>query len=366
MYKPESNLNNILSKRVIKIRKHLLQWSQSNPRDLPWKHTKDPYRIWVSEIILQQTRVAQGIAYYHQFLQAFPSIGHLAQADIDQVMKVWEGLGYYRRAKHMHDTAKHLVREKHGVFPRTYTELLALKGVGPYTAAAIASFAYDLSHPVIDGNVSRVVSRLFAVTEPVDSGKGKKLISGFVNHLIDPDSPSAFNQAIMDFGSAICIPGRPQCNRCPVSSCCEGRKADLEHQLPKKRSAVPKRNRYFYYLKIHKNEHVFIRKRRDNDIWQNLYEFYLLEYDVDVPLNHFLNRVNLNITVRAGSEVFVQDLTHQRIHARFAEVDLIGTGNQLAAEGYIPVNQKKLRTFAFPKVIDCYLRDKALNLNPSF
>lgn len=343
-----------------------MDWSAQNPRNLPWTKTNDPYKIWVSEIILQQTRVDQGIDYYHRFLENFPNIKSLAESDLDQVMKAWEGLGYYRRAAHMHETANYLMREYHGKFPSTHAEILGLKGIGPYTAAAISSFAFHLPYPVMDGNVMRVISRLFCVDLPVDSSEGKGQLMRLAEQLLDPQVPGQFNQAIMDFGAMICRPRNPDCTNCPLAIHCLAKQSDSVNDYPIKRKPKQKRKRFFFYLKINNGTQTYIRRRNKADIWQNLYEFYLFEGHERHSWKDVLRSTNLEIDVATYSETYTQTLSHQKITARFAEARLHSSEGPLFEQGFIKVNQKKLRTFAYPRIIDCYLGDKALNLNSSF
>jgi A/G-specific adenine glycosylase len=350
---------------IAMIRRGLLEWSAQNPRNLPWKKIEEPYEIWVSEIILQQTRVDQGTEYYFRFLETFPSIKALAEADLDQVMKAWEGLGYYRRAFHMHETAKYLMSEHEGKFPQTHDEIIRLKGIGPYTAAAISSFAFHLPYPVLDGNVMRVISRLFCVDLPVDSSEGRSHLMQRAEQLLDHDKPGQFNQAIMDFGAMICRPRSPDCKNCPLSTYCLANQNDTVNNFPVKRKSKQKKERYFFYLKINKGNQTYIRRRSKADIWQNLYEFYLVEGRGKQSWKDVLHSTNLKIDVVTYSDIYTQALSHQKITARFAEATLHSAEELLLEQGFIKVNQKKLRTFAYPKIIDCYLGDKALNLNSS-
>ncbi|NND07546.1 MAG: A/G-specific adenine glycosylase [Saprospiraceae bacterium] len=348
------------------IRSGILTWAQQHPRDLPWKDTSDPYRIWVSEIILQQTRVQQGTPYYHRFIETFPNVFKLASASIDDLYKVWEGLGYYRRARHMHEAAQRIVNEFEGNFPTSYDEILSLKGVGPYAAAAIGSFAFGLPHPVIDGNVQRVMARLYGIHAETDSTAGKKEVEKVVSGVFDKNDPATFNQAIMDFGALHCKPQNPSCADCPLSGSCYAWKNQIVHQLPRKKTKKPRKERFFYYLVFRNETDIWIRKREANDVWQHLYEFYLVEHSEPKPWSEILNLLPPEIEVLHTSEAYRQLLTHQQIHASFSEVYLPTDYELRNVQDMMRINQEKLENFAFPKVIDCYLRDNSVTLNLAF
>lgn len=255
----------------------LIKWYLENKRDLPWRHTKDPYIIWVSEIILQQTRVIQGIDYFHRFVHAFPDIESLANADEDAVLKLWQGLGYYSRARNMHASAKQIMDLHGGIFPESHSEILKLKGIGTYTAAAIASFAFDQSFPVLDGNVFRFLARYFNIDIPINSPEGKKIFYETVSNCIDKQNPALFNQAIMEFGALQCKPVSPDCSICPLNQSCLARKKNTVDLLPVKiKNKVPK-IRHFNYLLIQQGSFIYLKQRTDKDIWKNLYDFPLIE-----------------------------------------------------------------------------------------
>lgn len=255
----------------------LLVWYQENKRCLPWRKTKDPYKIWISEIILQQTRVVQGYAYYCKFIERFPDVFTLAEADEDEVMKYWQGLGYYSRARNLHEAAQVVVHN--GQFPTTYEEVRKMKGVGDYTAAAICSFAYDLPYAVVDGNVYRVLSRWMGIEVPIDSTKGKKMFAELAQELIDKKHPALYNQAIMDFGAIQCTPSSPNCLFCPFSDSCVALQKRKVEVLPIKVKKIRMTERFFHYFFIRVGAMTFINKRGKGDIWQNLYEIPLLETD---------------------------------------------------------------------------------------
>ena len=341
----------------------ILTWSAQNPRVLPWKNTKDPYKIWISEIILQQTRVEQGAPYYDRFIKAFPSVWDLASADFDDVLKLWEGLGYYRRAKHLHETAKVITTDYAGIFPNTYNQIKALKGIGPYTAAAVSSFAFDLPHAVIDGNVMRVVARLFNIRESIDSRDGKRNIEKHTKLIFAPDKAAAFNQAIMDFGAMQCVPANPTCDRCVLKTMCGAFQRQLVSQIPGKKLKRTKKKRYFYYVILNRGKDVWLRKRAKQDIWQHLYEFHLIERDKPTVWSDLEQSIDLKTEIVSISDIYQQTLTHQKIYATFVEVNYSGPPEVLLQQGFQLSSRKQIRKFTFPKIIDCYLLDKSVNLN---
>jgi A/G-specific adenine glycosylase len=348
--------------------KNLLLWnSRENYRSMPWKGEKDPYKIWLSEIILQQTRVEQGLDYYNRFIKTFPTVHLLAKAPQQAVFKLWEGLGYYTRCKNLLAAASYISKELKGVFPGTYEEIIQLKGVGPYTAAAIASFAFNQPYAVVDGNVYRVLSRFFGITTPVDSTAGKKEFALLAQQLLHKKQPGVYNQALMDFGATICKPAQPACGTCPLSKRCLAFSADIMGELPVKTKKIIKKNRWLYYLLIHYNNKVYVRKRGAGDIWENLYEFVLIENGGPltdgqlVKKDVFVNAVGAGAyTIRHVSPLYKQQLTHQTIQGRFISVGLT-TPPQLP--GYEPVTEKNMLKLAFPKFITHYLTDKKLTLN---
>ncbi|MGL5635915.1 MAG: A/G-specific adenine glycosylase, partial [Bacteroidales bacterium] len=248
----------------------IIDWYLANKRDLPWRNTTNPYFIWLSEIILQQTRVSQGMDYYLRFIDKYPTVIDLANAEEDEILRLWQGLGYYSRARNIHATAKYIRDFCAGVFPDTYKEVLALKGVGPYTAAAICSFAYRLPHAAVDGNVYRVIARLFALTEPIDSTDGKKLFAAYADELLDKDRPDLFNQAMMEFGAMQCVPQSPHCDVCPLQDNCLAYARDLVKDLPVKSSKTKVRPRYLHFFDFGSPDSVYLEKRGVTDIWRGL------------------------------------------------------------------------------------------------
>lgn len=340
----------------------LLDWhTTQNKREMPWKNEKDPYKIWISEVILQQTRVQQGEAYYNRFMEAFPTVGHLAAAPYTKVFKLWEGLGYYNRCKNLIATARHIVNELEGKFPATFDELLSLKGVGNYTASAIASFAYNLPHAVLDGNVFRVLSRFFGISLAIDNNAGRKVYSSLADELLSKKRSAIYNQAIMDFGATVCKPQFPLCESCPFKTKCFAFTAGVVNDLPVKEKISVRRQRWFNYLQIECDKKVYIRKRIENDIWQNLNEFVLIEtthpistlaLEASEAFKKIFNSTGYAFT--CTSKVYTQHLTHQTITGQFLRIK---TEEKLSMPGYqlIPIN--RLNLLPFPKFISSYLKD---------
>ena len=299
-----------------------------NKRDLPWRNTSDPYMIWLSEIILQQTRVSQGLPYFLNFMDEFPTVFDLAKADETKVLRLWQGLGYYSRARNLHACARAIVEKYGGKFPNTYQELLQLKGVGKYTAAAIASFAFHEAVPVIDGNVYRVLSRIFGISDDIASGQGQKVFAQLAEELIDRDDPHNYNQAIMEFGAIHCTPGAPACDSCIFSENCHANKHSLQQNLPVKTKKVKVRSRFFHYLVIQYEDKILLRQRQANDIWKGLYDFYLMEEAQPLDIEQLLSEKSVDWLSRQRyilehiSNQYKHVLTHQRIFARFFYIKL--------------------------------------------
>ena len=302
----------------------LIEWYHEHKRDLPWRNTNDPYLIWISEIILQQTRVAQGYAYYQRFIERFPNLESLAAAEENEVLKYWQGLGYYSRARNLHQAAISV----NGVFPVKYEDILKLKGVGTYTAAAICSFAYNQPHAVVDGNVYRVLSRFFGVNEPIDSGKGKKIFASLAHDLLDKVQPALYNQAIMDFGALQCTPLSPDCTVCPFKNRCFAFNHNMVSSLPIKQNKTKTSERFFYYLLIRDNGNIYLNKRTENDIWKNLYELPLIESNTALAVDDFIRKQEFASIFKENSVVNVRllnktkhVLSHRIIYADFYELD---------------------------------------------
>lgn len=310
----------------MKFSKTLTLWYSINKRDLPWRQTSHPYYIWLSEIILQQTQVKQGLPYYEAFLREFPSVFDLAQAEEEEVLKLWQGLGYYSRARNLHATAKYVVNELQGVFPNNYKELLKLKGVGDYTASAIASICFNENAAVVDGNVYRVLSRYFGINTPINSSKGAKEFKLLAQELIDKKQPAEFNQAIMEFGAIQCKPKNPNCNVCPFKDSCVALQKDEVLDLPVKIKSAKAKKKYFNFLVfITEDQKTVIEKREGKGIWQNLYQFPLIETDKALEYNKFLTLVEDYSLVKDmpfelllyNKDTVVHKLSHQHLHTKF-------------------------------------------------
>ena len=343
----------------------LLKWNnEENKRQMPWKGEKDPYKIWLSEIILQQTRVEQGLNYYHDFINTFPDINKLARAPEQKVFKLWEGLGYYTRCKNLIETARYISQEKKGKFPNSYDEIKKLRGVGQYTASAIASFAFNLPYAVVDGNVFRVLARVFGKDIPVDSTKGKKYFTVLANELLDKKQPGIYNQAIMDFGAVICKP-IPLCNKCVFKKDCVAFLNNKIYELPVKEKKIKIRKRWFYYLILEYKNETLIHQRTERDIWQQLYEFPLIESEkeinrkkilIEATTRGFLKKNNYELV--AVSSLFKQQLSHQLIAGQFIKIEL-KRKYQLKGNWFW-IQKNKLKKYAFPQFINQYLKERSV------
>jgi A/G-specific adenine glycosylase len=340
-------------------------WYLQNKRDLPWRNTRDAYLIWLSEIILQQTRVDQGMAYYLKFAKAFPTVGHLAKADSEKVMKLWQGLGYYSRARNLHAAAKMVNTDFKGKFPSEFNEILTLKGVGEYTAAAVASFAFGKAHAVVDGNVYRVLSRVFGIETPIDSTTGKKEFLVLANELLDKKDPGTHNQAIMEFGAMQCKPVNPDCPSCPMNSHCYAFAKKRVAELPVKAKKTKVRDRFFNYIVLKTKEETVINKRTDKDIWTGLYDFPLLETSAEVNEPDFIDSPEwkkligkTRHTILSVSPQYKHILSHQKIYARFWEVECAGDLKKVSPVNSIIIKQKDIKKYAVPRLIENYLKGK--------
>ena len=305
--------------------KKVVEWYRLNQRSLPWRETKDPFRIWLSEIILQQTRVNQGLPYYEKFIEAFPSVDKLAAASEQKVLRLWQGLGYYTRARNLHKCAKMIVNSYGGSFPASYNELLLLPGIGAYTAAAIASISFNESVAVVDGNVYRVLSRVFGISTEINSPKGKKEFFELANQLIDKKNPAMFNQAVMEFGALFCKPVKPSCESCTFKASCFAYNNNLVASLPVKKKNKPARRRYFYYFVIQSGKSLLMSKRGKKDIWEGLYDFYLLEKTRPTKLANLVEEDAFLRKLKPVEEIevtknFKHLLSHQTILASFIRI----------------------------------------------
>ncbi len=354
------------SKKETYFTRHLLEWNtQENKRKMPWKGEKDPYKIWLSEIILQQTRVEQGFAYYDRFIKNYPSINKLAAAPETTVFKLWEGLGYYSRCKNLIATAKFISYELKGKFPDKYEDILKLKGIGPYTAAAIASFAYNLPHAVVDGNVMRVLARYFEIGTPIDSAEGKKYFSQLANKLLDKKAPASYNQAIMDLGATVCKPLQPLCSTCFLQAECTAFKKNAVNKYPVKEGKLIKKHRWFYYIIAEYKDSFFIRKRIQKDIWQNLHEFILIENDKAVGPEKLLvspafdKIAGKKYTLVHISRNYKQQLTHQTINGCFIHIRV---SKKTLPDDHELIEISKMKQLAFPRLITTYFEAEGLSL----
>lgn len=347
----------------------LLSWYRPEQRKMPWKEEKDPYYIWLSEIILQQTRVEQGRPYFERFKATYPAVSDLAQAEDDEVMKLWEGLGYYSRARNLLKAAR-LVHEKYkGKFPETYEALLDLPGVGSYTAAAIAAFAFDLPKAVLDGNVYRILSRFANDHSPTDTAAAKQHYSALATTALGDQPPARYNQAIMDFGALVCSPKKPACQRCPLASHCGALAADTVALLPIKSKKIQRRKRYFHFLILRLPDGATLIEKRDTtDVWGDLYQFPLLENEqpllevqalfLSPQWPTWLPKQQLCLLKTAAPRK--QQLTHQEITAYFYEFDTTVFPN--LPKNAVLCHRNDLGDYAFPKIIRDYLQDKTLYL----
>ncbi len=340
---------------------HLLNWYQQNKRDLPWRNTQNPYKIWLSEIILQQTRVEQGWSYYLAFTETYPTVTDLANATEQEVLKLWQGLGYYSRARNLHFTAKYIVNELQGEFPTNYKDLLKLKGVGKYTAAAIASFAYGEAVPAIDGNVYRLLSRVFGEYETINTPKAEKIFWEYAMELLPTAKAGDFNQATMELGATVCKPKNPDCQACPVDAKCWANANGKQTELPVKKSAIKVRKRYFNYFVIEQNEAFVLQKRTEKDVWQHLYEFPLLEQEkITIATCADFLKENLQIQSpvlqRINAKPIIHKLSHQHLHITFWKV----SGDFLVNQKYDLVPQTALSRYPMPIILANFLEKNAL------
>ncbi len=339
-------------------------WYQQNKRSLPWRLNNDPYSVWVSEIILQQTTVKQGRDYYLRFIDRFPDVNSLANATENEVLKLWQGLGYYSRARNMHFTSKLIVNKYQSRFPDSYDEIRKLKGIGDYTAAAIASISFGIDKAVLDGNVCRVLSRIFGIDIPIDTSKGKKELSTLAWSLLDKKNPGQFNESLMDFGALQCIPRNPTCSICPFKNKCVAfnhKKVDL---LPVRSKETKQKKRYFNYFYITFGRYFFLEQRKTKDIWRNLFQFPLIETEVRADLKtlteireftDLFKGQNNNMKIESVSPEIIHPLTHQKLFIRFFDIHL----QELPANTHwIMTDKKELSKYPLPKPVENYLSYK--------
>lgn len=343
----------------------VVKWYESNKRELPWRETRDPYKIWLSEIILQQTRVNQGLPYYLKFVERFPNVAALATASQQDVLRLWQGLGYYTRARNLHKCAQEVVNICGGVFPENFASLRKLSGIGDYTAAAIASIVFKEKVAVVDGNVFRVLSRIFGIEKAINSPEGKKVFTQLANELINNNRPDLHNQAMMEFGALYCTPKNPECSRCVFGLTCVAARNNLQHLLPVKVKAKASRKRYFYYFVIQKGKTLLMKKREEKDIWQGLFDFFLVEKSKPEKIENLIAQVNaankLNIDNDSidVSSSYKHILTHQIILSKFILVKKIQSGN-LGKERFKFYSMKKIADLPKPVLISRFLANYQL------
>lgn len=342
--------------------KKLIQWSAENPRNYPWIGERDPYKIWISEILLQQTRSDQAKNYYEQFISTFPTLNMLANSTEDEVLNLWKGLGYYSRARNLYQTARIIQEHYHSKFPNQYQDILSLKGIGSYTAAAISSFAYNQAYSVVDGNVIRLLSRVFGITKSIQDAAGKKYFQNFAQNLLDKKNPALYNQAIMNFGALVCLPQKPQCNTCIFKKNCIAHTTNEISKYPSKSAKLKIKKRYFHYFLI-KNKHgkIPIRKRTESDIWKHLYEFPMIETEK----KHEYIKSNTELASQLG----LQDntdfkisklgekrhkLSHQELLINYYLLENVAFKPKIKAL-FSFVKPENLVNFAFPKATDLIL-----------
>lgn len=347
--------------------KNLLYWhAATNQRSMPWKGEKDPYKIWLSEVILQQTRVEQGLAYYNKFIIAYPTITALANAKDDDVFKLWEGLGYYSRCKNLLHTARVVSNDYNGIFPTDYSDIIKLKGIGKYTAAAIASFAYKQPYAVVDGNVYRILARVFNIKTAIDSTKGKQQFEQLAQTLLSKLQPALHNQAIMDLGATVCKPQKPLCDVCPLQKICMAYKQNKIQQLPFKQNKIAVTTRWFYFLVVQHKNKVLIGKRTKKDIWQNLHQFFLIEelkeLSITSPQIDYWLKQKLDYqkkyTINFISNPLQQKLTHRIIKGRFLHIKL---NKEISVDEYSWVTIDTVGNLSFPKFINGFLNSTQIS-----
>lgn len=349
---------------LINIQQLLIEWFKQNKRTLPWRDSRNPYHIWVSEIILQQTKVVQGLDYYLRFIDTFPTVEELAAANEADVLKLWQGLGYYSRARNLHYAAKQIMNEFDGQFPGSYQQIIRLKGVGDYTASAISSIAFGESHAVVDGNVSRVLARVFGIMLPVGSGQATKKFKELATLLLSNADPGEFNQAVMEFGALQCVPKSPRCSECTLYSLCYAAEKGKVDELPVKNKPTKQRERFFVYLvPVTPLNHTLIYRRSEGDVWQGLYEFPLLELPENTSDSEVLSLIDTIGWLEPEREIGFSEkrykhvLSHQIIDARFVIVK--GQLNNSFPDQYCKVELCTLDTYPVSRLTEKFLHDHA-------
>ncbi|MCF0200913.1 MAG: A/G-specific adenine glycosylase [Bacteroidales bacterium] len=342
----------------------LAKWYAENRRDLPWRSHPSPYFVWISEVILQQTRVSQGYDYFMRFTERWPSLKDLAAASEEEVLKMWQGLGYYSRARNLHRCAQQVVEQHGGAFPADFDALRKLQGIGDYTAAAIASIAFNLPHAVVDGNVYRVLSRLFDIDTPINNKEGQNVFSALAQALLDPKQPGLHNQAMMEFGALHCVPQNPDCLHCPLQARCLAFAHQTVGSRPVKINKIKPKTRYFNYLviRIEGTRQIYLHQRKEKDIWNKLYDFPLVESDEAINIERLIQTDafkkivgNCDFSVGKTSPVYTHKLTHQTIVAQFTEIFIRENLATIETKDIILASEMDLEQYPIPRLIDLYL-----------
>ena len=342
----------------------LINWYAENHRDLPWRHDPTPYEVWLSEVILQQTRVNQGMDYYLRFVEKWPTVSALANASEEEVLKMWQGLGYYSRARNLHKCAKQVVEQYHGEFPADYEQLKKLQGIGDYTAAAIASIAFNLPQAVVDGNVYRVLARLYDIDTPININEGQKTFARLADELLNREQPGLHNQALMEFGALHCTPKNPNCLLCPLQAQCLAFAHQTVMQRPVKLPKVKVTTRYFNYLVIKAKDCLYLHKRSNNDIWKNLYDFPCIESEKPLSVEEVIDTEQFrdlfggaSFSIVKTSPIYTHKLTHRTIYAQFIEIKLEKNLLQIETKDLFLAHETELGSFPIPRLIDLYLNN---------
>lgn len=364
IHQPKACIYKMLINNILESFSPLItNWYREHQRDLPWRQTTDAYKIWLSEIILQQTRVNQGLNYYKRFIERWPTVTELALAEEEEVLKLWQGLGYYSRARNIHYTAKLMVERHKGVFPIQYKDVLALKGIGEYTAAAICSFAYNEPYAVVDGNVYRVLARVFGIETAIDSTQGKKQFAELAQTLLDKKNPGLHNQAIMEFGALHCTPALPDCGNCILNQYCIAFLNKTVDDLPKKSLKTKQRNRYFNYMYIENGDKIYINKREAKDVWQNLYELPLIESETELSFQELITTNDFKKIFETTSNINIQSaifktkhvLSHQKIYATFYKIEI--SNSQHINGNYLCINKTDLETYPISRLTELFFEN---------
>ncbi len=340
----------------MKFSEEIIEWYQKHKRDLPWRNTNDPYIIWLSEIIMQQTRVEQGMPYFNRFAQKYPTVEHFASAKEEEILKLWQGLGYYSRGRNMHQTSLIVMEKYSGYFPKNYDSLIRLKGIGEYTAAAIASFSSNEAKAVVDGNVFRLLSRYFGIDTPINTSKGKKIFTELANELLDEKQAGIFNQAMMEFGSLQCKPKNPDCLACPLQTSCEARLKNRINDLPVKIKSQKIRERYFNYILAIKDDQILFNKRGPGDIWENMIDLPLFETERSTEVHDliqseaFIRAFGRQVLIRSVTKPVKHILSHQKLNTKFIEIEGF-TEDFLSDKSWLYINKEELEKLPQPKLI---------------